>query len=143
MARYRIEGRVNHLYIGASSASNVDIAANVKFMRWRRQHRITPQTAANSKIPIGWFQPHSWIEGELGVISEAKDAFYDQATAYIDDDGDNTVIPYVVLVVDAHDGTDITFTFDNFIISYVEKMVEDYDTSIFVYHFLAYKVTRS
>lgn len=141
MARVRFHGKISSFKLGASSGSNVDIAANVKYARWRdRPDRVTPSTVAQTVTPIGWHQGHRWAFLDIGVLSEAKDAFYDQAAPYIDDDGDNTPIPYVVFTLTDHNGASKTVTPVGTIVDYVEYDVTDFEESINVYHLKCYYI---
>jgi hypothetical protein len=113
----------------------VDIAANVKYVRWRdRPDRVQPSTVANTVYPVGWHQGHRWSTMEIAVLSEAKDAFYDQAVPYIVDNADNVVIPYLVISLTAHDASTKTVTTSNAIVDYVDYGVSDYEESVNVYH---------
>ena len=128
--------------VGASAGSNVEIT-NIKRLRQRRAHTVTPQTVMNTKIPIGWHQGHKWVEGELHVLSEAKAAFMDQGVAYIVEDADNVVIPYVVATLTTGAGATVTKAFTGFIIESVDEPYADDEDSIWVYHFKAYKVDQT
>lgn len=127
------------LKVGASDVSNVNVT-NVKRMRWRRVHTVRPQTVMNTKIPVGWHQGHKWVEGELHVLSEAKAAFMDQAIAYIDEDGDNVVIPYFKATMIDADGGTWTATFTSALVSEKEEPYADEEDSIWIYRFVAYQV---
>lgn len=127
-------GTIQKIEIGSST---VDIT-NARFIRWRRIHTITPRNLPSTKIPVGYLQSHSYVEGEFGLVSEYDSEF----SSYIDDDGDNTVISSFKVTVLEHDGTTTFWTFYNAIISHVEKAIEEDSESVFVYHFLAYYVSR-
>lgn len=127
------------LDVGASAESKVTIS-NLKRIRWRRVHSVTPQTVMNTKIPVGWHQGHKWVEGELHVLSEAKAAFMDQAVPYIVEDGDSVVIPYFVATLTDTEGNTVTKTFNNAIIVDVEEPYADDEDTIWIYRFMAYKV---
>ena len=132
--RYRIEGRILNCFIGASGVG-VDIKDNFKYFRWReRRDRVVPQTAAGQITPIGWFQGHRYAEIELGVLSEAGDAF----SSYITYSGDNSVI-YSGIIIRAldHLGSAQVIIAHEPIVDWVESRVEDYDTTITVYHIKA------
>lgn len=130
------------LKVGESGASYVEIT-NIKRIRWRRVHSVTPQTVMNTKIPVGWHQGHKWVEGELYVLSEAKAAFKDQATAYIVEDADNVVIPYFVATLTDADGNTVTKTFTDTLIVDVEEPYADDEDAVWVYRFVAKKVVQS
>lgn len=132
------------LKVGADAGSAVEIT-NIKRIRWRRgpANRTRPQTVMNTVPPIGWHQGHKWVEGELHVLSEAKAAFMDQAAAYIDEDGDNTVIPYAVATLTKAAGGTVVKTFTGFIIDNIEEPYADGEDAVWVYRFLAYYVDQT
>lgn len=130
------------LKVGASAGSNEEIT-NLKLIRWRRIHSVTPQTVMNTKLPVGWHQGHKWIEGEIQVLSEAQDAFRKQAVDYVPDGADNVVIPYFVATLVDQDGQTWTATFDNAIILDVDEPYRDGEDTVWVYRFLAKKLTRT
>lgn len=132
-------GRIVKLEAGTSSEVHCDIL-NIKFIRWRRNHIITPRMLPSTKVPVGYLQGHSFIEGEFGLTSECSLCFEE----YIDDDGDNTIIPYFMITVEQIDKTTNTFTFNNIILTFVEKRFEGSGKEpVFVYRFLAYYVVRA
>lgn len=141
MARVRFHGRIANLKLGASAGSVVDIAANVKFVRYRdRPDRVQPVTVAQTVIPVGWRQGHRWSFMDIGVLSEAEDAFYSQGVAYIDDDGDNVVIPYLVVTITGHDAVAKTVTTNNAMVDYVEYDFNDFEDSVTIYHLKCYYI---
>lgn len=132
MPRSYLEGRITNCMIGCSG---VDVAANFKYFRWReRGDRVTPQTVANTIAPIGWFQGHRFADAELGLLSEARDAF----SSYITYSGDNSVISsgIVIKAVDTS-GTTKTLIAHEPIVDNVESGIEDYETTVTVYHLKA------
>jgi len=134
MAYYRsiIEGRVTNCMIGCSG---VDVAGNFKYFRWReRPDRIAPQTVANQIRPKGWFQGHRWSDCQLGLLSEAHDAF----SSYIVYSGDNAVITSGIIInVTDHSGNTKTVRVHEPIVDNVESAIEDFDTTITVYNLKA------
>lgn len=130
------------LKVGASDVSNVQIT-NVKRVRWKRVHKVTPQTVMNTKIPVGWHQSHKWVEGELHVLSEAKAAFMDQAVAYIDEDGNNVVIPYFVATITDADGGVWTAAFTSALITEKEEPYADDEDATWIYRFVATQVSTT
>lgn len=135
MTRTRIEGRVVNCMI---SCSGVDIASSFKYFRWReRADRVEPQTVANTVTPVGWKQGHRWTECELGIMSEADDAF----SGYVAENSDNTVIASGILIKALdHLNTGQFITVNSPIVDWVESGVEDFETTITVYHMKAYYI---
>lgn len=127
------------LKVGASAGSNVEIT-NIKLMRWRDVHGITPQTVCNTKTPISWHQPHKWVEGELHVLSEADAAFKEQATPYVVPGEDNVIIPYFIATLKDQPGNTKTKTHTGAIIDTLLETYTDGEDTVHVYRFLAYKV---
>lgn len=132
------------LMIGASAGSKVTIT-NLKRVRYNRgpPNRTKPQLVMNTSPPTGWSQGHKWVEGEIHVLSEAKAAFMDQGVAYIDEDGDNVLIPYAVLTLTTTAGGTIVKTFTGFIIDSVEEPYADGEDTIWVYKFKAFYVDQT
>ena len=115
------------------------VVDNLKRIRWRRAHRVTPQTVMNTKLPIGWHQGHKWVEGEVHVLSEADLAF----GPHMNEEGDNTIITTFVATITDSDGNTKTATFTGAIIVDVEEPYADGEDSVHVYRFMAYKVVKS
>ena len=135
MARVRLIGRLGAYSLGASLASSVNIVANVVFVRWSdRADRVQPSIVANTVVPVGWHQGHREGKLELGVLSEAMDAFYSQGAAYIVDAGDNVVIPYhFFTLVDSVAGT-MSVTVTGSIVDHVEYDTQALEDMITIYH---------
>jgi hypothetical protein len=68
-------GRIDSLEIGVNAANNTDIT-NVVLMNWERIHDIRPRLTANTKVPVGYQQPHSWIIGTFSLLSDNQGALY-------------------------------------------------------------------
>jgi len=130
-------GRITKLEIGASAGSHTDVL-NVKFMRWKRIHNVTPRLLPSSKIPVGWLQGHSHVEGELGVVSEMNTAI----ASYYGETVDSIIIPFVKVSYRKQDGAIATFILSGFIITLVEKALEKGSEAVFVYRFLAYNAVE-
>ena len=131
-------GRITKLEIGASAESHTDVT-NVKFMGWDRIHNITPRLLPSSKIPVGWLQGHSWLKGEIRIVSEMTSAL----SGYYSETADSTIIPYVMATYVKQDGTTATCTFTGFIVFNVKKSLEEGSESVYVYEFLAYNSTEA
>lgn len=129
-------GRITKIEIGESAASHTDVT-NAKFIRWRRNHVVTPRTLPSQKIPVGWLQGHSFVEGELGIVSEMAAAI----ASYYSDSADSTIIPYFKVYARAQDGAIKIFTITGGLIFNIAPSIERDLESVFVYHFVAYNVT--
>jgi len=142
MARVRLKGRIGSYCIGASAESKVNIAVNVVFVRWGdRADRISASIVASTVVPVGWHQGHREGKLELGVLSEASDAFYDQTADYIDDDGDNTIVPYHYFTLETSAGTYKSITLTGSIVDHVEYDTQALEEMISVYHMKYYYAT--
>ena len=126
-----LTGRIISLTIGG------DALTNCKFARWKLVHTVSPRLLPSSKIPVGWLQGHSWIEGELGMQSLSA-----ELDAHVPVGADMTAIsPFVITGVNAA-GTNIVYTFTGAILQTVDKMLEGGEP-VYVYHFLAYSVVET
>jgi len=142
MARVRLKGRMGSYCVGATGESKVDIVANVVFVRWSdRADRVQASVVANTVVPVGWHQGHREGKLELGVLSEAKDAFYDQTAKYIDDDGDNVIFAYHYFTLEDHAGAYKSVTLTGSIVDHVEYDTQAMEEMISVYHIKYYHAT--
>ena len=137
-------GRIDKLEIGTAAGVNVDIT-NVVLMNWERVHDIRPRLTANTKIPVGWQQPHSWIIGSVSLLSDNHVAFYSTDVVVggavepaLDADGDSNPIAFFMVTYRDHNNVVKTTTFNNAIVSRPVKELLNYDDSVWIYHFLAY-----
>jgi hypothetical protein len=135
-------GRIDKLEIGLNAGNNVDIT-NVVLMNWERIHDIRPRLTANTKVPVGWQQPHSWIIGSFSLLSNNDTALY--ATAVdalgnfaLDANGDSATIGFFMVTYRDSNNNVMTTTFNNAIISRPVKELLNYDDSVWIYNFLAY-----
>lgn len=126
-----LTGRIISLLVGVTTISNC------KLIRWRTIHTVSPRLLPSSKVPAGWLQSHSWIEGEFGLQSLSA-----ELNAYVPADADTIAItPFEVTGQNA-EGTNVVYAFTGAIIQTVDKMLEGGEP-IYVYHFLAYSVTET
>jgi len=126
------------------SAGDCETVSNLKEIRWRRLPRdhITAQTVMNTVPPVGWHQGHKWVEILLQVLSEAYEAFYHNGStnkAYIVEDADNVIIPYMVATMIDSEGGSWTATFTDAIPVRPEEPYRDGEDTIHLYRLLAKK----
>lgn len=145
MAFQTFTGRIDKVEVGVTVGENKDVT-NVVLMNWERSHDIRPRLVANSKIPIDWQQPHSWVIGSLSLLSNDRVAFYETD---VDDDtvgdqfalnpqGDSTIIDFFqVTYRDAQDAVHTTRFFGAIIVRPAKELL-NYDDSVWIYHFLAF-----
>ena len=137
-------GRIDRLEIGLTAGTNTDIT-NVVLMNWERIHDIRPRLTANTKIPVGYQQPHSWIIGTFSLLSDNQTALYNTdvvagggLSPALDADGDSNPIDFFRVTYRDADNNQRTTTFNTAIISRGVKELLNYDDSVWIYHFLAY-----
>jgi len=141
-------GRIDHLAIGLNAGQNVEIT-NIVLMNWEDIHDIRPRLTANTKPPVDYQQPHSWVIGSVSVLSDNHTAFYstdvDGATGGVQPaltpGADSTKIDYFVVTYRDSDNNVKTTTFDTAIISRGVKELLNYDDSVWIYNFLAFFAT--
>lgn len=111
--------------------------ANVKYVRWRVNHSISPQLLPSSKAPVGWFQGHSYIDGELGLLSLSTDIVLGTGV-------DSTIMTPFRVTAETVDGTNVVYEFTGTIFANVDKAINpDTNEPVFDYHFMAYSVTET
>lgn len=125
-----LTGKITSLLVGAATLTNC------KFARWKTSHTVSPRLLPSSKIPVGWLQSHSWIEGEVGLMSLSA-----ELDAYVPVDADTLPITIFKVTGETADGTPVVYAFTGTIIQTVDKMLEGAEP-IYIYHFLAYSVTE-
>jgi len=137
-------GRIEKLEIGLTAGTNTDIT-NVVLINWERVHDIRPRLTANTKVPVGYQQPHSWVIGSFSLLSDNQTALYSTDVVVgggvepaLDADGDSNPIAFFAVTYEDADGNDRITTFNNAIISRGVKELLNYDDSVWIYHFLAY-----
>jgi len=156
MSYTRIEGQVTACKLGVTSSSNNDVAAVFKEIRWKEIHPTAAQTAANRVIPIGWYQGHKHVEGELRVISEIDSALYVNASGqkYINPGGNHEFMRYFTVTVQTASNTEKMLVFADSVMTQSGVAstvlwegqggeVRDFDTSYFTYPFKCYFVMVS
>ena len=150
MARVRLKGRIGSYCLGASSDSKIDFVSNVVFVRWGdRADRTSASIVASTVVPVGWHQGHREGKLELGVLSEAKDVFYDQdfdadtegVQPAIYDDGDNLIMAYHYFTLEDHNGAYKSVTLTGSIVDHVEYDTQALEEMISVYHIKYYHAT--
>lgn len=127
--------RIVKLEVGASVGSHTDVL-NCKSIKWRKNHTITPQLLPSAKIPQGWLQSHSWIEGEFSI--QTTNTIF---ATYTPEAADATAIPYFMVTVETTAKASVTYTFTGLIISTPERELGTEGEPIFVYKFMANYVT--
>lgn len=100
--------------IGENANDCVTIT-NCKYVMWEPVPRqYVPQTVMGQANPVGFLAPPKYIRGELHLLSEAYDAFFDngsQHKAYIQPNGYNLQIPYFVVTATDQNGRTWTYQF--------------------------------
>lgn len=135
-------GDIKELAVGAT-AGDCETITTLKYMNWKREPdtNITPQTVMNTAIPVGFYHGHKWVIGEIGVLSEAYDAFYHNGTgnvAYVREDSINVTIPYVKAKVVDNAAATWEATFDTFFVTGISQEYRDGEAEpIQVYKFIA------
>ena len=142
--------------LGMSATSSIDIVSVFKEIAYNDVDSTSPQTAANTVPPIGWFQGHKWVEGELRVMSEISEALYVNASGqkYINPGNRNDEMRYFTVWMDVAGGTATYYTFadpamtqsgvaSTVIWGGAKGGVNDYETSYFSYPFKAKFVMTS
>jgi len=125
-------GKVTNCMVGISG---VDVASRFKFFRWRgNAGRVTPATVANTVHPIAWNRGHEWYELQLGLLSEARDAF---SSCIFYGSGTGALSSGIVVKVTDSSGTTKTTTAHVVEPDHVESGVEDYGETITIYHLKA------
>jgi hypothetical protein len=131
---------------GAATNDCVTIS-NVRRIQWEPQPgEYSPQLVMNTTTPVAWHRPHKWLRGELHVLSEAYDAFFNNGTghvAYIVPNGNNTEFPYFEVDAVDKDGKTWTYVFTGLIpIDYSGTFIINEEV-VHVYAFVAKYVTTN
>ena len=108
---------------------------NVKSMKWEQKHEVTPQLLPSNKNPVGWLQGHSWIEGEIMVVS--KDPTLEE-----DLTADATVFDEVVVTAISIKGVEESSTLASLVVTHNEKAFTDEGEPATIYHFKAKSATE-
>jgi len=149
---YVLPGRITYVEIGTAVA-DVDIV-NVVLFNWERVHEVRPHLVASTKLPYGtdpWLQGHSWVMGSFSLLTDHHAAIYatdvDAATggvqpAYVENADSNVIDIFRVTYTDQAGATRIT-TFTKGLIYRATKELLNYDSSVWVYHFVAQYATDS
>ena len=144
MARVRLKGKIQHYYIGLTSDSKIDLAANVLFVRWSdRSDRVSASIVANTVLPVGWHQGHREGKLELGILSEAEDVFDQGGTGkeFIDVDDDNYIIGYHYFTLEDHLGAYKYIQVYGSIVDHVKYDTQALEEMVTVYHMKYYYAT--
>jgi len=146
-----------------SANSSVNIASVVKEIVWNVVEVTASQTAANTKIGVGWHQGHEHVEGELRVISEIEHVLYASGATlasisgqkYLNPGFDNDLMRYFVIQLTDHANNEnfytafadpihtVSGTASTVLWSNQRGEAMDYDTSYFRYPFKATFVMQS
>jgi len=150
MSYARIEGRVITCKLGMSSTSCLDVGSVFKEVRWKEVHPTSPQTAANTVMPKGWYQGHKHIEGEIRVTSEIDAALYVNASGqkFINPGQDHDLMRYMVINVQTTTSGSKLIVFADSVMTQSGTAstviwegqggeVRDFETSYFTYPFKA------
>lgn len=143
-------GRVSRAEIGTGPADHTDVT-NVVLCNWEWDHEVNPRTDASQKRPKGYEQRHSWIIGSISLLSDNHTAFYVQdvdGTAAGDQPaltpgGDSTEVDYFRVYYEDEDGDEVYTDFEKALFTRPVCELLNYQDSVWIYHFLAYKATDS
>lgn len=135
-------GRIDKLEIGLTEATNVDM--HPILMAWEENHDVRPRFYANLKTYQTVQQPHKWIAGNFSLLSNFHNAIYAtdvQAAAgnqyAMVPAGDSNLIDFFQATYRAQDNSLRTTRFYYAIIYRAVKELNNYDDSVWVYHFIA------
>jgi hypothetical protein len=133
-----LTGRINYINIPGSVS-----ITNAKYIRWKSVGNITPHLLPSSKTPLDWHQPHTWIEGELGLTSLSE-----ELASYVMSGSDSTIINPFRVVAETIDALMVIYDFEGFIINNVDRELMLTEKGgvkepVFVYHFLAFYVLEA
>lgn len=135
----------NPIVTCGNDAGNALTLTNVRRIMWEpRPAEYQPQLVMNTTPPVDWHKPHKWIRGELHVLSEAYDAFFNNhGVAYIVPGGNNVAFPYFIATLLDVNGKTWTYAFTGLIpVDYMGQF-EVMREVIHVYPFNAKYVTPS
>ena len=146
MSAVVLKGVLEKLEIGLSAEANTDVT-NLVYMRWNRLHEIVGSFVSSSKTPDHWNQKHSWVAFEVGLLGYHTafttvdvSATVGTQVAY-DEDGDSTVIDYLVLTYKDKAGAAKTTSFTGAIIATMELTLRDTEDPVTIVRGLAYYKT--
>lgn len=71
--------------LGAVPIASCASIANIESFKYAvvPQPNIVPVNVMNEVAPVGFFQKHKWVEGEIQTKTEADAAIHSQATDYL------------------------------------------------------------
>ena len=110
---------------------------NIKSVKWKINHTVTPRTLPSSKVPVGWLQGHSFVEGELSIIGENSGI-----KGYCPGSSDSTILTTATITIKDINNANVVYTFSNLIFISSSNSV-DFNTGepITTYVFYAYSVS--
>lgn len=74
------------LEFGAATGATSETVTNIEKFIWGETPEVSlrPITVMNTVAPLAFKEGHRWIEGEIHVKSEMKDALHDNGTGNVD-----------------------------------------------------------
>ena len=127
-------GHVFLIEAGEDDSTHTDIL-NCKSIKWKKNQTISPRLLPSAKVPQGWLQSHSWIDGEFSLVT-ASDIF----ETYAPEDADAIAIPYFMVTSTDVAKATVTWTFTGLIITSIDRDISEGGEGVFTYKFLAYSV---
>jgi len=138
MVQTRFKGVIIGLVL---QSGNLATSGNVKGVRWReRPDRVTPETVANTTLPVGWFQGHRWSDVEIRILGEATEIL-GSGTALVSSTGDNLVMTSANVVFKNHLGSDMIVFFTSPIVDSIDSGIEDEQSTETLIKLKAYAVS--
>jgi hypothetical protein len=129
--------RLVRLEVG-ESPTNRSVILNCKNIKWRDIHAVTPQLMPTAKIPANFLQSCVWIEGEFRL--QTDDAIFG---TYAPPDEEAVIIPYFIAFTEDINKVLWRYTFDNLIITSIERELNEDKEPTTVYKFMAFGVAEA
>jgi hypothetical protein len=129
------------------NANDCVIINNCRRVLWEPVPRAyVPQMVMGTDVPVAFLKPPKYIRGEIHVLSEAYDAFFNNGTthkAYILPNGQNKEIPYFEVIATDANGGQWKYTFTGVVpVDYAGTFTVGEEV-VHVYPFVAKYVTTT